>query len=81
MYAFDVDGYGPQSLVDDANLPLPLSVPFFGYVPLKYAAYVVNGKFGLPLANFYLARGPVINGLGSPHAGPVKLWPSTNTVY
>ena len=31
MYAFEVDGFGNQLLLDDANMPNLLSIPYLGY--------------------------------------------------
>ena len=31
MYAFEVDGFGNQLLMDDANMPNLLSIPYLGY--------------------------------------------------
>ena len=32
IYAYEVDGLGHAILMDDANMPSLLSIPYFGYV-------------------------------------------------
>jgi meiotically up-regulated gene 157 (Mug157) protein len=76
MYAFEVDGFGNQLLMDDANMPNLLSIPFMGY-PDTLGLYENTRSFVLrPLqkigrlwspGNPYYYEGQVAAGLGSGH--------------
>ena len=80
MYAFEVDGYGSQNLMDDANLPSLLSASWMGYVDPTDEVYLHTRKFALSEANPYWAFGDVFNAIGGPHLGPSKGWPLASIV-
>ena len=74
IYAFEVDGFGRQLLMDDANLPNLLSIPFMGYADkaLVYGAtraFVlspwVSGTLFPGNPSFF--SGEAASGLGSTH--------------
>jgi len=75
IYAYEVDGLGHVNLMDDANLPNLLSIPYFGYTDEKNETYKATRKFILSKDNpfFYSGRfnGQEIYGVGSPHT-PLK---------
>lgn len=75
IYAFEVDGYGSHSLMDDSNLPSLLSIPHLGYSKNDDEIYKNTRAFALSTANPYYAHGPVINATGGPHLGPGMGWP------
>lgn len=84
IYAFEVDGFGSAAVMDDANIPSLLSAPLSGYVSRTDPVYrntraVVLNERGVN-DNPYFMRGPVINAIGGPHAGPGKAWPMASIV-
>ena len=46
MYAYEVDGLGHSNLMDDANVPSLLSIPYLGY-PAANAIYQNTRRFAL----------------------------------
>ncbi|KAF2124772.1 glycoside hydrolase family 125 protein [Dothidotthia symphoricarpi CBS 119687] len=74
IYAFELDGFGSTTIMDDANIPSLLSAPFLGY-PVNDETYANTRSLILSAANSYFMRGPVINAIGGPHLGPGMAWP------
>jgi len=75
MYAYEVDGYGHINLMDDANIPSLLSIPYFGYLPARDSVYQDTRRFILSSANPYYYRGKYASGIGSPHTPHGYVWP------
>ena len=80
MYAYEVDGYGSQNIMDDANLPSLLSAPMMGYVSPRDEVYQNTRMFALGEMNPYWAFGDVFSSIGGPHMGPTKGWPLATIV-
>lgn len=80
IFAFEVDGYNSQNLMDDANLPSLLSAAMMGYVNPRDEVYLNTRLFALSQENPYWMRGNVYRGIGGPHVGPGKAWPLAGIV-
>ncbi len=75
VYAFEVDGYGGRLLMDDANAPSLLSLPYLCDVPINDSIYQNTRRMIWSTDNPYFFQGPAIQGIGSPHTGLDKVWP------
>jgi hypothetical protein len=75
IYAYEVDGLGHANLMDDANIPSLLSIPYFGYVGTHDVAYEATRSFVLSTRNPYYFQGKYASGIGSPHTPHGYIWP------
>lgn len=74
IYAYEVDGLGNFNLMDDANVPSLLSIPYIGYRDIDDKLYQNTRKFILSKNNPYYYEGSVAKGIGSPHTPPEYIW-------
>jgi meiotically up-regulated gene 157 (Mug157) protein len=75
MYAYEVDGRGHANVMDDANIPSLLSIPYFGYLPSEDPVYRATRAFALSPRNPYYYVGKYARGVGSPHTPHGYVWP------
>lgn len=76
VFAFEVDGYGSQILMDDANLPSLLALPLLGFTPKDNSIYQNTRKMILSKSgNPYYLSGEQFHGIGGPHVGLQHAWP------
>ena len=75
IYAYEVDGRGHTNVMDDANIPSLLSIPYFGYLPKTNSLYLATRQFALSDRNPYFFRGKYAQGIGSPHTPHGYVWP------
>lgn len=75
IYAFEVDGFGNALLMDDANVPSLLSLPYLGCCSPDDALYRRTRAFALSPDNPYFQHGHFAEGVGSPHVSPTTIWP------
>lgn len=75
IYAYEVDGYGHANLMDDANIPSLLSIPYFGYVGVHDVVYQATRQFILSPRDPYYFQGKYASGIGSPHTPHGYIWP------
>jgi meiotically up-regulated gene 157 (Mug157) protein len=78
VFAYEVDGYGSQILMDDANVPSLLALPILGFVDTENDVYQNTRKMLLGKAgNPYYLEGKAFHGIGGmsifnsqyPHSG------------
>lgn len=75
IYAFEVDGFGNQLLMDDANVPSLLALPYLGDVDVKDPIYQNTRNFVWSEDNPYFFKGSAGEGIGGPHIGYDMIWP------
>ncbi len=80
IYAFEVDGFGGQLLMDDANIPSLLSLPYLGAVDVSDPVYQNTRKFVWSTDNPFFFQGKAAEGIGGPHVGMNMIWPMSITM-
>ena len=74
-WAYEVDGFGNQLFIDDANVPSLLSLPYLGCCAADDPVYQNTRAWVLGDDNPYYYRGAAAEGLGGPHSGLGMIWP------
>ncbi len=80
IYAFEVDGFGGHLLMDDANVPSLLSLPYLGAVKADDPIYLNTRRFVLSTDNPFFYKGTAAEGIGGPHVGQDMIWPMAITM-
>lgn len=80
IWAYEVDGYGSQLLMDDANVPSLLGLPYLASSP-DAALYARTRSFVWSEHNPWFFHGTAGEGIGGPHEGRDMIWPMAITVY
>ncbi|KRE50070.1 glycoside hydrolase family 125 protein [Paenibacillus sp. Soil724D2] len=75
IYAYETDGFGNYNLMDDANVPSLLSIPYLGYTTSDDPVYQNTRRFVLSSDNPYHFEGEYAKGIGSPHTPKGYIWP------
>ena len=75
IYAYETDGYGNHVLMDDANVPSLLSIPYLGFADANDEIYKNTRAFILSKENPYYFEGNRAKGIGSPHTWSEYIWP------
>ncbi len=75
VYAFEVDGFGNAALMDDANVPSLLALPYLGCVDKNDTVYKNTRKLVWSTDNPYFFKGKAAEGIGGPHIGYDMVWP------
>ena len=75
IYAFEVDGFGNASLMDDANVPSLLALPYLGCVDKNDPIYQNTRRLVWSNDNPYFFQGKAGEGIGGPHVGLDMVWP------
>lgn len=75
IYAYEVDGRGGVLVMDDANTPSLLSLPLIAPDLIDREVWEATRAVILSPANPYWYSGLVLQGIGSPHSLPRRVWP------
>ena len=75
IYAYETDGMGHYRLMDDANIPSLLSLPYLGICRADDPLYLRTRAFVLSRQNPYYFEGSAAKGVGSPHTPENFVWP------
>lgn len=74
IYAYETDGLGNYKLMDDANVPSLLSIPYLGFCTPDNEIYKNTRRFVLSKENPYYFEGSAARGIGSPHTPENYVW-------
>ncbi|MBS1948419.1 MAG: glycoside hydrolase family 125 protein [Bacteroidetes bacterium] len=87
VFAYEADGFGNHTFMDDANVPSLLSLPYLEMQPHGshlsvlnkqqpgYAVYQNTRRLVLSGSNPFFFKGEAGEGIGGPHAGLNMIWP------
>jgi meiotically up-regulated gene 157 (Mug157) protein len=75
VLAYEVDGFGNQLFMDDANVPSLLAMPYLGTISIHNPLYQNTRRMVLSSANPYFFKGKAAEGVGGPHVGLNYIWP------
>ena len=75
VYAYEVDGFGQYNLMDDANVPSLIALPYLGDVDINDPIYQNTRRFVWSEDNPYFFKGTAGEGIGGPHIGYDMIWP------
>ena len=74
IYAYETDGAGNTVLMDDANVPSLLAIPYIGYRTGDDEVTRNTRRFVLSSDNPYYNSGQYARGIGSPHTPEGYVW-------
>ena len=80
IWAYEVDGLGHQLLMDDANVPSLLALPYLESSP-DAQIYERTRAFVWSEQNPWFFKGSAGEGIGGPHEGANMIWPMSQVVY
>ena len=75
IWAYEVDGYGNQLFMDDANAPGLLSLAYLGCCSAEDPVYQRTRARAWSSSNPYFFKGIAAEGIGGPHEGLRMIWP------
>ncbi|SCC57159.1 hypothetical protein GA0116948_11588 [Chitinophaga costaii] len=75
IYAYEVNGFGSVNLMDDANIPSLLAMPYLNAVQVDDPVYQNTRRFVLSPDNPFFFKGSAAEGVGGPHVGLDMIWP------
>ena len=79
--AYEIDGFGNQLFMDDANVPSLLGLPYLGCCDRNDPLYRRTRELVWSTRNPYFFRGKAAEGVGGPHEGLRMIWPMSIMMY
>lgn len=80
IWAYEVDGFGGELLMDDANVPSLLGLPYLES-SVDAALYSRTRRFVWSSRNPWFFSGSAGEGIGGPHIGRDSIWPMSQIIY
>ena len=75
IYALETDGLGNYNLMDDANIPNLIAMPYYEYPYIDEEVYRNTRAYMFSEKNPYYFEGKALTGIGSPHTPKNRVWP------
>lgn len=76
IYPYEINGFGSYNLMDDANVPSLLSLPYLSGEEDSDNRIMENTRrFVLSDSNPFFFKGKAAEGIGGPHVGMDYIWP------
>ena len=78
IWVYETNGLGSCNLMDDANMPSLLSIPYLGenmFASTRQTVWDNSRKYCLSASNPFYFSGTAAEGIGSPHTGLDMIWP------
>ncbi|HEY0177039.1 MAG TPA: glycoside hydrolase family 125 protein, partial [Pedobacter sp.] len=75
VYAYELNGFGSYNMMDDANIPSLLALPYLGALSMTDPIYLNTRKMVLSADNPFYYKGKAAEGIGGPHIGKNMIWP------
>lgn len=75
VWAYEIDGFGNQLFMDDANAPGLLSLAYLGCCERADPLYRRTRALAWSKRNPYFFKGTAAEGIGGPHEGLRMIWP------
>lgn len=75
IFAYEVNGFGSINLMDDANVPSLLALPYLSAIKADDPVYQNTRRMLLSASNPFFYKGSAAEGIGGPHAGKDMIWP------
>jgi meiotically up-regulated gene 157 (Mug157) protein len=72
---YETNGFGSLNLMDDANVPSLLSLPYIGAINTQDEVYKSTRNLVLSKDNPFFFKGKAGEGTGGPHIGMDYIWP------
>lgn len=80
IWAYEVDGFGSRLLMDDANAPSLLALPYLASSP-DVPLYRRTRDFVWSKRNPWFFQGTAGEGIGGPHVGQGMIWPMSQIIF